>query len=202
MPNWCDNTLTITGKPKMLSKLLKQVESLPSETDDPSKFDFNQIVPLPEKVDWYKWCIEHWGTKWNSSDVAILDEHSWEEGEVTFVFQTAWSPPIPVIQKLSKDNPTVTISHKFVEEGMGFYGTYEYNKGTYEVVEEGNFDENTDCNTYNDYKGDSYHHYCKECEEYFECDGDPATVCETCELTLDNLDKELWEGSNNEVAIN
>lgn len=204
MPNWCDNAITITGKPKMLSKLLKQVETTVSEAgDDSTLFDFNKIVPMPNGVDWYSWSIENWGTKWNASDVVILDEYSWEEGEVIFVFQTAWSPPVPVIKKLSKDNPSVKIVHKFVEEGMGYYGTYEYKKGEYEVVEEGNFDDNTPCETHRHYKGDDYHHYCRECNDSFDCDGEPSQVCEPCQLTLDELDSELWEGetsgSNHEV---
>lgn len=199
MPNWCDNAVTITGKPKMLSKLLKQVESLREETDEPSAFDFDRIVPMPLPVtDWYHWRIENWGTKWHASEVAILDERSWEEGEVVIVFQTAWSPPVPVLKQLSKDNPKVTIHHKFVEEGWGYYGTYEYNKGKYEVMEEGNFDDNTPCETHRHYKGDDYHHYCKECNDSFDCDGEPSQVCEPCQLTLDELDSELWEGETDE----
>ena len=198
MPNWCSNEITITGKPKMLNKLLKQVESLQSETDEPSRFDFNLIVPMPDGVDWYSWRIENWGTKWNASDVGIANENSWEEGVAHLWFETAWSPPVPVLEKLSKDNPKVTITHKFVEEGMGFYGTYEYNKGKYEVVEEDNFNDNTPCEVYYRYKGDDYHHYCRECEETFDCDGEPSKVCPECEASLNETDKELWEGEEDE----
>jgi len=31
MPNWCNNEVIITGKPKMLNKLLKQIATTASE---------------------------------------------------------------------------------------------------------------------------------------------------------------------------
>ena len=53
---------------------------------------------------WYNWCIEHWGTKWN----AYSNE---QEDEDTIIFETAWSNPAPVIQKLSEMYPEATIEH-------------------------------------------------------------------------------------------
>lgn len=207
MPNWCSNELTIVGKPKMLNKLLKQITTTTSEAgDEATSFDFNKVLPIPQGADWYNWCIENWGTKWNASDVAFFcdgdwldhyDDSTWESGEVMINFQTAWSPPVPVLTQLSKDNPSVKIIHKFYETGAGFYGTYEYKKGMITVEEQGEFDKQTSCETYLEYLGDSYHHYCEDCNNNFDCDGEPQDYCPDCEAQRNEQEKELWEVDEN-----
>lgn len=48
--------------------------------------------------DWYNWAVDNWGTKWNASDTFI----SYAENDMVHVtFNTAWSPPIPWLHKLS-----------------------------------------------------------------------------------------------------
>lgn len=204
MPNWCSNDLTIVGKPKMLNKLLKQITTTQSEAgEEATPFDFNKIVPQPQFSgdEWYEWRVENWGTKWNASDVLFLndgdwsedyDDTCWESGELIISLQTAWSPPTPVIQQLSKDNPNVTITHKFSETGMGFYGNHVYKKGVLDIVAEGSFDKGTSCEIYAEYFGDGYHHYCDQCGNSFDCDGEPQDLCVECETDLLETDKELW----------
>jgi hypothetical protein len=73
--------------------------------------DFNVLVPAPlniwqgnvgakEKTAfknkiWHDWNIENWGTKWNAygqEDPGVKNVARTED-TLTFVFQTAWSPP-------------------------------------------------------------------------------------------------------------
>ncbi len=61
--------------------------------------------------DWYYWCIHNHGTKWNAVESCV-------EGNV-LQFQTAWSPPIPVIEKLAELFPNLTIHHIWADEDMG-----------------------------------------------------------------------------------
>jgi hypothetical protein len=58
--------------------------------------------------DWYGWCCDKWGTKWNSYDT------TWDDSEVTFL--TAWAPPDPVIQKMA-DETGLTIQNEWWDEG-------------------------------------------------------------------------------------
>lgn len=62
--------------------------------------------------DWYSWSIANWGTKWNAYSVS-------DDGE-TITFDTAWSTPLPVIQKLSEMFPDVKITLKFADEDFGY----------------------------------------------------------------------------------
>jgi hypothetical protein len=87
--------------------------------------DFEKIAPTPEDVgdDWYGWRSENWGARSNSY-----------EGQVTedgISFNTAWSPPIPVIAALAKQvgKPLRLI---YDEAGMDFCGEVLANPdGTY-----------------------------------------------------------------------
>lgn len=38
-------------------------------------FSFNQFIPMPENPipNWYNWSMEHWGTKWDARDSAVIE---------------------------------------------------------------------------------------------------------------------------------
>lgn len=81
---------------------------------------------------WYEWCIQNWGTKWNS-----YDNESWRDDG--FDFNTAWNAPHPVIIALSKRYPDVLICHKWADEDLGSNCGYrEYLDG--QLVCENTFD--------------------------------------------------------------
>ena len=60
---------------------------------------------------WYDWSSEHWGTKWNAYDVA--------EGEGEVRFDTAWSPPHPIISRLAMQFPDAVVEHLWASEDTG-----------------------------------------------------------------------------------
>lgn len=74
----------------------------------------------------YDWCREKWGTKWNAynQDVApTIKPHSRQ-----YTFTTAWSPPEPVIKKMSELYPTLRFTCEWSEEG-GYFGKFQYIAG-------------------------------------------------------------------------
>ena len=74
---------------------------------------------------WYDWCCANWGTKWNAYDIAAFDEDS-----DTITFETAWSAPHPILEKLSQMFPEVCISHYWADEDIGSNcGWAEYEGG-------------------------------------------------------------------------
>lgn len=60
--------------------------------DNKSKYGFST---------WYGWRNHNWGTKWNSYDNKIKRN---KDGKIVYIeFQTAWSVPEPILEKLAKE---------------------------------------------------------------------------------------------------
>ena len=80
---------------------------------------------------WYNWNVANWGTKWNCGEVwhDRVHEDSKVEGKTSYNFDTAWSPAEPVVHALSGLFPTLTITHRYCEGGMGFAGEVIYHAG-------------------------------------------------------------------------
>ena len=70
---------------------------------------------------WWDWRVQNWGTKWNSYNEVITEE---EDDYVIYTFDTAWSPPEPIIFALREKFPDVSISAFFDEPGMQMAGYY------------------------------------------------------------------------------
>jgi hypothetical protein len=74
---------------------------------------------------WYEWSCEKWGTKWNSYGFADVSDDPFE-----FTFETAWSYPTPIFEKLTEMFPTLEFSCECFDEGWGFAGTGSYSDGS------------------------------------------------------------------------
>ncbi len=72
----------------------------------------------------YEWCIANWGTKWGLCDVQLVEEDMWSDNEiqVTYFFNTAWSPPIPVIEAMGKKFYSLEFRLDYFEQGAAFNG--------------------------------------------------------------------------------
>lgn len=69
---------------------------------------------------WYEWCLDKWGTKWNSGEDLEVDV---SETSISVSFDTAWSPPLPVMAALCARFPRIRLTLTYSEPGMGFAGT-------------------------------------------------------------------------------
>ena len=78
---------------------------------------------------WYEWSVECWGTKWNSYDNRF---EVVEPTHLTMRFQTAWSPPTPVLEEIARQHPNLAIRIDYIDEGYGFAGTYTLSGGQIE----------------------------------------------------------------------
>jgi len=129
MPNWCSNTITISGEPEKIKEFVEFLE----EKDGKEWFDF--FRPTPEELKeegWYQWNVDNWGTKWNP------DAQDWSVAEdfttVSFWFDSAWAPPTELYNFIV-ENTDFDVQAEYNEEGMGFVGRfidgddeyYEYN---------------------------------------------------------------------------
>lgn len=87
-----------------------------------------------------EWAVKNWGTKWNSYDLNFIlnvGPRDWGTTQIEFVFFTAWSPPIPVIEMLAYKEPEIRIEIVGYEGGMNFgcKGSFEGGHGSYECTD-------------------------------------------------------------------
>ena len=65
---------------------------------------------------WYEWSCYNWGTKWNTCGYDSNTDYS--NGDKLW-FQTAWSAPHPILQKLSEQYPDIRFTHEWADEDLG-----------------------------------------------------------------------------------
>lgn len=80
---------------------------------------------------WYEWCINNWGTKWNAYGYDDGSDYS-EKG--CLWFQTAWSAPHPIMDKIAELYPTLEFTHAWADEDIGHNcGLITYSEGVRET---------------------------------------------------------------------
>ena len=203
MPNWVYNHLTIKGSEEDVAKVKAQVgavvkrkykgvDEVDEKIDEEPIFSFMNILPPPEdKLDeyhavhgytggektgdteynWYNFNVREWGTKWDARDVDLLEEH---KTSLHYKFDTAWSPPTPVIEKLAQQNPNLNITLEYREE-QGWGGEVNFNGSVTVVVKE------WDVPDTHAEEIEANHGDCWKCENF---DGDYSDLYEDCPENL------------------
>src|SRR4051794_35648219 len=124
MPNWCNNTLEVTGTAQDVQRFKdKAVGHHPwsKDPDEPNVLNFHSLVPVPDSIlalpyedAGYDWEIKHWGCKGGSCE-ARLEE---EEGRLVYTFDTAWSPPIKLFETVAHNWPALRFTLQYEEPGV------------------------------------------------------------------------------------
>jgi len=119
MPNWCSNTAVINGPRPVIDEIKSVIEH-------PEQGLLSWMRPMPEdqRDNWYDWCVSHWGTKWDCTEVFVGDDT--EEDSITISFDTAWGPPIEAFRSWAERDGRVTYRLTYIETGMGFVGWDSY----------------------------------------------------------------------------
>ena len=139
MPNWTHNTLEITDRTEAVASFK---EFMGGDNDG---FCFKKLVPPPADMfegdlgdkeraeckrkgiaNWRDWQIANWDTKWNACRV-VSEEETFLDGKwttITYQFDTAWSPPLKVIDALKKKFPDLEISGGYIDEGYEGCGSF------------------------------------------------------------------------------
>lgn len=128
MPNWCANRLTVENATVEFYEYLKA-----------NGFSFNKIVPveqvkqdtglisaaqaIEENEQQIDLQVAAWSTKWDLDESEHFEVASQLIENDTVDFDTAWSPPIAVIEALSDMFPTVKFRLDYYEPGCWFAGT-------------------------------------------------------------------------------
>lgn len=144
MPNWCSNNLTLTHEdPAMITRA--------KEALGRGEF-LQEFVPVPEDLkivagsvgdpveqkkleedtqrniekygygNWYDFCVNEWGTKWDIDDQGGADVS--DDGfQLNVYFDSAWAPPTVAYQKLEAMG--FSVDAMYYEPGMAFAGWYQ-----------------------------------------------------------------------------
>jgi hypothetical protein len=122
MPNWCMNKLTVSHTSPDMVDRFENAYNLGKAC--------NEFLPLPEGEDWYNWQINNWGTKWDiGADIGTEKEEHYGlkatrvDNEVSCSFDSAWSPPVGLYEKLVDLGYDVKAT--YWEPGMAFCGIWD-----------------------------------------------------------------------------
>lgn len=135
MPNWCNNTINITGPKDKITNLFEQTKKdngllqamypMPKELEDTTSPAPQEGKPQPliDGFDnWYDWRVHNWGSKW---DVDIEGLELSDDGtRISGWFDSAWSPPIGAYAHFLEKNADCSIDAFYEEGGMDFAGNW------------------------------------------------------------------------------
>ena len=127
MPNWCSNTITITGDKKIISGMTRLIESIKkTEGEEPGVFrtligrDSRITQEKYDNGDWYNSNVERYGCKW---DVSYDDCcFTFDEESISLHPETAWSPPIEFCKSMVNEYKSIKIHIFYSEPGCDFSG--------------------------------------------------------------------------------
>jgi hypothetical protein len=145
MPNWCDNNLTVTGDAESLQKFLTAITNA-----DESITILKNLVPFPTELegedildkegnvfgkaftdDGYSWCLRNWGTKWGDCETQITVNGDY----LAIRYETAWSPALEGLERVSLLFPTLAFQTDWIEEGMQSVGAASFQNGNGSVYD-------------------------------------------------------------------
>lgn len=123
MPNHVTNKMTFDAT---------SAEMVFAQCCPDGRFNFSTLIPEPAHIyhgnlsaddrkdfpcNWLTWSSDNWGTKWNaySCEKGVID------GKAFIQFDTAWSPPYPVMAAFA-NRFQIPFEHRYFDEGHNFWG--------------------------------------------------------------------------------
>ena len=145
MPNWCGNSILLHGPSTDIDELrekslcISHRERPEGEVID-TYYTFQGVTPDPAVVsaeDWWENKDYAWGTKWDAHHYYEFSYTKFDDGTSvwSFSYDTAWSPPEPVVEAIAYRYPAVRMLHNYDEAGMGFAGVFLSEAGSQTVTD-------------------------------------------------------------------
>jgi hypothetical protein len=158
MPNWCENTLTLTGPADQVisficenrgdttaGEFLLFSKSVPEPTDKYYQADSHLDKPISANSlpNWYHWRIDNWRTK-TEPEIIDLDILTKEIDNrliktATYKFKTPWSPGDVWCQKVIEKYPKIKFCLVYGDSGADFSGIVVGASGNIVGLDEGSF---------------------------------------------------------------
>jgi hypothetical protein len=109
-----ENKLTPEVVVEKIKEAISEMPPLGSEQFQDSMASI--MAEMAVGMDWYNWNVRNWGTKWEISEAGV----SRTDRELTYEFESAWSPPVSAIDNLAKQFPSLTFLIKSLDENSCF----------------------------------------------------------------------------------
>jgi len=122
MPNHTDNRVILSHDD---SQQIDMIYNIMNTEDTPL---CQTLIPMDEALldndahaddGWYTWRLQNWGTKWDVYETHCTRMYA---NTLALNFYTAWSPPIPVYDKLV--DMGFQVNARYLDEGWMYIGEY------------------------------------------------------------------------------
>jgi hypothetical protein len=115
---------------KDTNTVIKQIAEAEGEESDPSRGVVNRLrreLLQSDEPGWYEWRIANWGTKWNPSDVHIIEEidsqqYPDEVKRIEIIFSSPWCAPEAGLKKIFAEEQRLSMFLFYSEPGCDFEG--------------------------------------------------------------------------------
>jgi len=129
MPNWCNNSITISGPTETIKELWEDARSGEDfgllEAMAPMPKELEGTTAPSDGANWYNWRVSNWGTKWDISDEGLeFTDNGDGTAMITGWFESAWAPPIEAYNTFLDDMDNCSLEASYYEPGMDFGGFY------------------------------------------------------------------------------
>jgi len=144
MPNWVENTITISAEESILRDVRARLEKNLDEgffwqivhPKEEEMDDYRGVIgsngkSMQDPTGWYQWNLNNWGCKWDASDLSIEEDGK----DVIYHFNTPWSIPNEAMEELARIFPTISIYWLFTEE-QGWGGKMMYEDGDWSIQDQ------------------------------------------------------------------
>lgn len=150
MPDWCNNSIKIDGDEQTLKEIVSHLldgnflnycNPIPAELKGTvANFTPNeQLIKKYGYSDWYSWCVDNWGTKWDinvnqiecslsgeTEKIDIVDSEEFKGlKHINFWFESAYNAPISAYNALLLKKPNLKLTATYYEKGYWFCGVYK-----------------------------------------------------------------------------
>lgn len=157
MPSWVTNIMVVKGESEDIYRFygkycrdgdfdFNNIIAEPEREDEcPDRFNLNiypdnRVGPNSDGKDWFNWYLwrtSYWGCKWNARFVLFFDSpfgmsiDEYESNRLEIRFDTPWSNPEGIIDRILEENPHLDIAFYSIRAGSDFYEVYDRNECRY-----------------------------------------------------------------------
>lgn len=105
-------------------------DSIDKDEADKAELAIRAIVKTGY-ANWYDWCVDKWGVKWDTEkpqfqDSSLFENSEESEPELIISFYTPWAPPTGILKRISEQYPNAKFYLRWADESgsessVGFF---------------------------------------------------------------------------------